>query len=459
MQRSTDPRAAPLGRPLSLSDHIGRTLRLALPVMAARAGMIIMITVDTAMCGYAGAAVLAHYGISLAPFVFILVMGIGCLTGTVVLTAQADGAGRRQDCGAIWHSALVLALVAGVLGGGVLLLGEDLLLLFGQEQSIAAGGGEAMVMSAFGLPGILLYIASAFFLEGLGRATPGMIVALSANLLNAALNWLLIEGNLGLPGLGAGGAMLATTITRWVMFLVIALYILRLRDAAEFRIRGRFTGLGPTAGKLLRIGLPFSLAISFESGTFSAVTFFAGRLGETALAAYQAAHNVTTLVFMLAIGLGTATAVRVANAIGREDPPGMEIAGWIGLGLVSVLMVAVGLGIGLFELPLARVYTEDPAVLAIMVAGLSVIAFLVVVDGAQAVLVSALRGTGDVVIPTAIYVLSFPLIAVPAAYYLGLLSGGGVPGLLWGLTIGLVCAAVLLTWRFSAVCRRTIRPL
>ena len=427
--------------------------------MAARAGMIIMITVDTAMCGRAGAAQMAYYGIALAPFIFLMVIGIGFLTGTVVLTAQADGAGRREDCGRIWRAALALAALAGCLGGATLLLGEDLLLAAGQEAAIAAGGGKALVVASVGLPGILLYIASGFFLEGLGRPKPGMVIALSANLLNAALNWILIEGNLGAPAMGAAGAMLATTTSHWVMFLVIAAYILRLPDAARLGVTGPLRGLVPVWGKLLRIGLPPAVAVGCESGTFTVVVFFAGRLGETALAAYQAVHNVTTFVFMLAIGLGTATAVRVANAVGREDRAGLAAAGWAGLGLVVAMMLAIGLLIGLFETPLALVFNDEPEVVAIMVLGLSVIPVLALVDGSQAVLISALRGAGDVIVPTAIYVLSFPVVAVPASYVLGVELERGVPGLLWGLVLGLICAAVLLVWRFAVVSRRRIRPL
>lgn len=427
--------------------------------MAARAGMIIMISVDTAMCGHAGASQLAYYGIALAPIVFLMVLGIGCLTGTVVLTAQADGAERPQDCGKIWRSALVLAALIGCLATLVALSGETLLRLLGQSPAVAAGGGEALVMAGLGMPGLMLYIASGFFLEGLGRPKPGMVIALSANLLNAGLNWILIEGNLGAPEMGATGAMLATSATRWVMFLVIAVYILRMDREGRFGIPGGFGSLGPTVAKLLRLGLPLSLAISFESSAFTAVTLFAGRLGETSLAAYQAAHNVTTLVFMLALGLGTAAAVRVANAIGRLDRPGVAAAGWVAFGLVIVLMIGIGLLLGLFKAPLARIYSDDAAVLAVMFAGLSVIAFLVVLDGAQAVLVSALRGAGDVLVPSAIYALSFPLIAVPTAHFLGMSLKGGVPGLLWGLCLGLLCASLLLGWRFAVVSRRAIRPL
>ncbi len=442
-----------------LSSHVGGTFHLAFPVMLARAGIIIMISVDTAMCGYAGSAQLAHYGIALAPQSFLLVLGIGLLTGTAVLTAQAKGAGRLGDCGSVWHTSLIIAAVGGCLTGGILLLGDSLLLAFGQSPAVAAGGGKALIASAPGMPATLLFLATTFYLEGIGRPRPGMIVALLANLLNAALNWLLIEGQLGAPALGASGAMLATSITRWCMFLALALYVLTMADRHRYGSDLKLAVAPATTVKLLRIGIPLSIAIAFEAGTFGAVTFFAGLLGEIELAGYQAAHNVTTLIFMLAIGLGNATAVRVATAIGRMDQASMAAAGWAGALLVIAMMVGAGLIIGGFDFWIARIYSNDPEVLAVIQAGLGVIALIVVVDGAQAVLVNALRGAGDVLVPTAIYFLAFPGVAIPLSFYLGVEIAGGVPGLLYGLLIGLGLAAGLLGWRFGMICRRPVKPL
>ncbi|MCZ6848011.1 MAG: MATE family efflux transporter, partial [Alphaproteobacteria bacterium] len=112
-------------------------------------------------------------------------LGIGLLVGTVVLTAQADGAGRSRDCGPIWTTSLWIGAALGVASGVVLLWGEPILLLFGQSPELARGGGRALFMAAGGMPAILMYLATTLFLEGIGRPKAGMMVALTANLLNA----------------------------------------------------------------------------------------------------------------------------------------------------------------------------------------------------------------------------------------------------------------------------------
>ena len=116
------------GADLPLREHVLRTLRLAGPVMLARAGLLVMISVDTIMCGRVAAAELAYYGIALAPHLGFVLVGIGLLMGTVVVTAQTDGAGRPAECGRIWRLGYCsTALLFGSLFGLLLLPGEAIL--------------------------------------------------------------------------------------------------------------------------------------------------------------------------------------------------------------------------------------------------------------------------------------------------------------------------------------------
>ncbi len=449
--------SAPQG--LTLRQHVGRTLALAVPVMVGRVGLLLMIVVDTLMCGRAGPDELAFYGISLAPQATLMVVGFGLLLGTTVLAAQADGAGRAEVCGRIWRLALLLAAALGALCALALAFGEAILLGLGQDPAIAAGGGGALAMFGLGMPAILMYVATSAFLEGIGRPRAGMVVSLAANLLNAGLNWVLIYGHLGLPAMGAAGAALATSIARWAMLAALVAFVLHMRDGAHYGVRAPLAGHTRELRKLLALGGPLALATGLETSAFAATTVFAGWLGKVALAGYQVATNVTVLVFMLAVGLSTATAVRVGNAVGRHDREGMARAGWVGTGLIVALMLVAGGAVALAGPHIARLYSADPAVIAVATAGLAIVAGLVAFDGLQGVLMGAVRGAADTTIPTAVQGLSFWGVAVPLAYYLAIRAGHGVTGLLWGLFAGVAVAALLLGWRFRVVSRRHVRPM
>jgi MATE family multidrug resistance protein len=440
---------------LPLREHVMRTLRLAGPVMLARAGLLVMISVDTIMCGRVGARELAYFGIALAPHMAFLLVGIGLLMGTVVVTAQTDGAGRPAECGRIWRLALANGAVFGSLFGLLLLPGEAILLALGQAPEISHGGGAVLVMFALGMPAILMFTATTFFLEGIGRSTPGMVVTGIANLLNFGLNYALMFGPWQL---GAIGAALATSISRWFMFLALAGYVLAMRDRCRYGVGAPMAGHWRLERKLARLGWPIALSFGLEHGAFFAAATFAGWLGAVPLAAYQVVLNVMALIYMLAIGIATATAVRVGNAVGRRDRTGLARAGWVGLGLGIAVMLGLTPVLHGSSGAIARIYTTDAAVVAIAAPGLAIGAWILLTDASQGIMTGALRGAADIWACIGVQFVCFWLICIPACYLLAHPLGLGVPGLLWGLFVGLFVAALLLSWRFKVLAAREVRP-
>ena len=440
----------------SIREHLRRTLALAFPVMLGRIGILVMVAVDTAMTGHQGPVELAYYALAMAPQIPMLLVGIGLLLGTVVLTAQADGAGDAASCGRIWRTALVHAAAVGAIAIALCYGGEGLLLASGQRPELAAGGGRVLIVMGWGLPGMLLFSASTFFLEGLSRPLPGMFVMLAANVLNAALNWVFIEGHLGAPGLGAEGAALATTIVRWLMFASIAAYILTRLDREKYGLARVPAAAGGLGRRLRRIGYPMGLAHGMEASAFSAMTLFAGLLGAVEVSGYLVAMNLVATAFMGAIGFATAASVRVGNAVGRRDAAGTRIAGWIAVAAAATVLLGLGMVFFTFPGALAAVYASDPGIIGVAVPTLLVAALVLVPDGTQAVLMGALRGVADVWPATALYFLAFWLVMVPCGYYLGVVRGGGAPALMQSILVGCVLASLLLAWRFHVVSRRAL---
>jgi MATE family multidrug resistance protein len=423
--------------------------------MLARAGLLVMVSVDTIMCGRVAARELAFYGIALAPHLAFLLVGIGLLMGTVVITAQTDGAGRPAECGRIWRLALVNAAAFGSLFGLLLLPGEAILVGLRQAPEISRGGGGVLVMFALGMPAILLFSATTFFLEGIGRSTPGMVVMAIANVVNFGLNYALMFEPWQL---GAAGAALATSATRWFMFLALAGYVLAMRERDRYGVRAPMTGHWRLQRKLARLGWPIALSFGLENGAFFAAATFAGWLGAAPLAAYQIVLNVMAVVYMLAIGLATATAVRVGNAVGRRDRGGVARAGWIGLGLGIVVMLCLMPLLHGSSNEIARIYTADAAVVAIAAPGLVLAAWILLADASQGILTGALRGAADIWACIGVQFVCFWLICIPVCYLLAHPFGLGIAGLLWGLFVGLLAAALLLGWRFKMLTAREVRP-
>ena len=457
---NTHIRTRPLHPPArTLFKHGKRTFALALPVMFGRAGLLIAITVALVVVGHAGPNDQAYFAAGFAPQMLVLVFGMGLVAGVTVLSAQANGAGNAQQCGRIWRLGLLLAAVCGTGAAVLLLWGRSILQLAGQSDDIALHGGEVIRAFAPGMPAILMFLATTAFLESIGRPRPGMIVSLAANLVNLALCWIFVFGKFGLPAMGAPGAALALTVTRWCMLAAIIGYTLGLPERDYYGVRARLAGHYHTIGTLLRIGAPLALAMGFESVAFTATTMFAGWLGNDALAAYQDAINVNAFVFMLALGLQTATSVRVADAVGRNDQIGLRLAGWVGAGLNIGLLAVVGVVIWFSRDAIAAVFTSNPVVHALLVSALGLVAVISIADGLQAVLIGATRGVADTVVPTVLQGVSFWVIMVPLNYYLGITAGYGIDGLFFGIGISVLAASSFLAVRFALVTQRHIQPV
>lgn len=445
--------------PSGLREHAWRTITLAVPVMLARLGILVLVAVDTAMTGHFGAVELAYYGLAMAVHVPMILIGIGLLMGTVVLTAQAEGAERSEDTGKAWRVALVHAAAYGVILGLLCLPGEWMLSLLGQDPALAGGAGDVLIVFGWGLPGMFLYSTTVFFLEGINRPLPGMVVMIAANFLNVFLNWLMIYGHWGFSPMGAEGAAIATSLVRWFMFFAAAGYVMWRLDRVRYGITGSIIGARELGRRIRRIGYPMGLAHGMETTAFSAMTLFAGLLGAVQVAGYMIAMNLISLAFMCAIGFATAASVRVGNAVGRRDPHGVRVAGWMATVLAGIFLALLGSLFFIAPESLTAIYTSDSAVAAVTVPTVLVAAFVLVPDGVQGVLMGALRGTGDVWPATLLYLVAFWLVMIPAGYYLGVARSGGAPALMTAVFIGTAVALVLLALRFRWVTQKTVRAI
>jgi len=462
MERSVPPiktRLATEGIRGRLKRHSGELVRLAAPIVVSRSGFLFLVMADTIMTGDYDAEELAYLAIGVGLVMPMMITSLGMIMGTLVLSANAYGRGHSEECGPVWRRSLSYASILGVICVTVALFGETILTLTGQTADIAENGGRIMAIIGFGLPGHLLFLSSGYFLEAIGRPSRVMLVMVAANIINVALNWVLIEGHFGFDAMGAAGAAWATTVSRWFMAISLGCLVWTMRDHATFAIRAPLEGGFKAWQELRRIGYAIGLSVGVESLAFAALNAFAGWLGKIPLAAYGMTLNLMALAFMLALGIGAATAVRVGIAYGRGDGPDTALAGWTGLALATLVMAACGVATYFFPGPFAGIYSEDPALLAEVVITVGFITWVFVPDGGQAVMANALRGRKDVCAPSVIQTASFFGVMVPVGYVSAFVMGNGVVGLFHGIMVGTLVSLIWLSIRFQRLVMRDIRDM
>ena len=441
------PRAGPGTALRALRRELPPTVGLAAPIVMAELGWIAMGIVDIAMVGRLGPAAIGAVGVGSVLCFAVVVFGIGMLLGLDPLVARAHGR-RRLDACRRWlvHGAgLAVALAAPLtLAAGVVAATLD---AWGMDPEVQRLAGPYFAIVLWSVLPLLLYTAFRRYLQAIGLATRVTAALVSANAINAAANWLLIFGNLGLPALGVDGAAWATVISRAYLAVFLAAAILRHeRRAAATWPRLRFERR--RLRRLLVLGLPAAGQVTLEFGVFAVVTALAGRLEAATLAAHQIVLNVASATFMVPQGVGAAGAVRVGHAVGRRDPSGARRAGWAALALGGGFMSIAALFFVLAPHPILRLFTTDPAVTRAGVTLLLVAAVFQLFDGLQAVATGALRGLGDTRTPLVCNLAGHWLIGLPVGYVLCFVAGWGIVGLWVGLSIGLVLvgAALVAAW-------------
>jgi MATE family multidrug resistance protein len=285
--------------------------------------------------------------------------------------------------------------------------------------------------------------------DGLHWSLPTMLIGFGGLLLLAPAGYVLTNGLLGLPEMGAAGLGWASAAMFWAQLLAFALYLHLSPRFADLRLYAHFERPHwPTIRGLLGRGLPIGVTITMEGSLFIVTALLIGRLGEVPVAAHQIAINVASLCFMIPFGVAEATTVRVGHALGRGDRDGIRRAYFAGLALVLGTQALSALVMLAGNHAIVGLYTGDAVVGALAASLLLYAALFQFPDGVQVLSAGALRGLNDTRVPMWLAALAYWGIGMPVGAGLGLALGWGPQGMWLGLTAGLSVAAFLLCRRF-----------
>ena len=424
-------------------------LRLAGPVALGELGWMAMGLVDTMMVGRVGPEAIGAVSIGSHLFFVVAITGIGMLLGLDYLVSHAHGAGRPDEARRALVQGLYLSLGLTVVLTLVVLALDANLGAFGLQPEVAAATRPYLRALLWSLLPLLLYATLRRYLQALGRVRAVMAALLSANLINVAVNWLLVFGHWGFPALGAEGSGWATTAARTYLFLFLLVVWIRHERRTGHGLRMPWRLDPALLTRVARLGLPAAVQLLLECGVFAVATVLAGGLTASALAAHQIALSAASLTFMVPLGISSAAAVRVGHARGRGDLGGAARAGWAALLLGAVFMLGAALVFVLAPGAIVRVFTSAPDVVATAVTLLAIAAVFQLFDGVQVVATGALRGFGDTRTPMIANLAGHWLLGLPIGAALCYRAGWGVSGLWIGLCLGLIAVSVLLlvVWR------------
>jgi MATE family multidrug resistance protein len=450
----------------SYTKEFRYNLKLSFPVMLGMLGHTFVAFADNVMVGQLGTAELAAVSLGNS-FVFIAMsLGIGFSTAITPLVAEADASNNISEGKNAFKHGLLLCTILSVFLFLIILLLRPVMYYMDQPKEVVELAIPYLNFVALSLVPLIIFQALKQFSDGLSNTKYPMYATILANVINIILNYLLIFGTFGFPKLGITGAAIGTLFAR-----IIMVYFLWMIFKNKDKFKPYITGFNfkkiekKITNKLFNLGFPSALQMFFEVGIFTAAIWISGVLGKNPQAANQIALNLSSMTFMVGIGLSVAAMVRVGNQKGLSDFVSLRRIAYSILFLTFLIEIVFASFFLIFRDWLPTLYLNENELLnlsdnseVVLIASklLLVAAFFQIFDGLQVVILGALRGLQDVKIPALITFISYWIIGFPISYYLGLYTSFESTGIWIGLFVGLFSASILLYIRFNYLTKKLI---
>ena len=429
---------------------------LAAPLVLSELGWMAMGIVDTMFVGRVSAAAIGAVGLGTNIFYAVAIFASGFLLGLDTLVSQSYGAGDLDDCrhsliSGVWLSLFLIPCVMAAVW-----LFVPAFALIGVNAEVLRVTNPYIRALNWSAAPLILFFGLRRYLQSIGLVRPILFALVTANLVNALGNWIFVFGNLGMPKLGAEGAGWSTCVSR-VYMLGVLVFVLWRHDKEIMRVSWRLDLR--RVWRLLKLGMPAAGQIGLETSVFATVTVLIGKLSASVLAGHQIALTIVSTTFMVPLGISSAAAVRVGQAIGRRDPAGASRSGWAALAFGAGAMSLAALALLIFPRAIARLFTPDAGIIAAAVPLLQVAAFFQLFDGLQVTATGALRGAGDTRTPMLCHFAGYWIIGLPLGALLCFYYGFGALGLWIGLSAGLIIIGTILFFVWRATARNLGRML
>lgn len=444
-----------------------QNIRLAFPIILGLLGHTLVGLFDNIMVGKLGTAELAAASLGNS-FLFIsLSIILGFSTGITPLVAAADANKETSNIRSLLKNGLFLTVLLSVVLTGIIFLIRPVLYHMDQPREVVDLAIPYLNIIAVSLIPLGFFQAFKQFSDGLSQTKYAMVATIVANVINVVLNYFLIYGVWIFPELGIVGAAYATLISRIVMAFMLYVLLVQQNKFKVYLINFYQEKIvAKTINNINKLGLPSALQMFFEFGLFTAAIWMSGILGKNPQAANQIALNLSSMTFMFAMGIGVVAIIRVGNQYGLKKYHELRRIAISTFLLILILDIIFALFFIAFNSFLPTLYldvndianaADNQEVINISAKLLIIAGVFQIFDGIQAVVVGALKGIQDVIVPTLLIFISYMIIACPVSYILGIHLGYGAEGLWIGLLVGLVIASILLLIRFNTMSNKFLK--
>jgi putative MATE family efflux protein len=295
--------------------------------------------------------------------------------------------------------------------------------------------------------GLSLGIFLSTILRAHGYSKSPMVIQMISGVLNVIGNFIALFGFMDIPIYGVLGVAFSTVFSQF--FAAIACWFLVRHRNIGFSIRKSFSVDMPRFKAILKLGLPNAgEGLSYNLAQL-AIMFFVASLGTAALAAVAIAQTISRFIFVFAMSVGNGSQIMSSYFVGQQRFSELKVnvhRYWqvgVSISLFMALLIAIGRN------PMAAYFSSDPETAKLIVALIITSIFLEPARAINLIVISALKGAGDVVFPVKMGILSMWGVGVLFAYLLGIHWSFGVVGIWLGVAMDEWVRAIIMVVRWQ----------
>ncbi|XP_017973466.1 PREDICTED: protein DETOXIFICATION 16 isoform X2 [Theobroma cacao] len=396
-----------------ITSELKKQMRLAGPLVVVSFLQYSLLMISVMFVGHLGELSLASASMAtsfagVTGFSFMLGMGSALET----FCGQAYGARQYHMLGVHMQRAILVLTLVSVPISLIWAFTGQVFTILKQDTEISMRAG---VYARWMIPSILPYgllQCQLRFLQTQNNVLPLMISTGITSLVHILVCWTLIFR----LGFGNQGAALSSAISYWINVFILAIYI-----KFSPTCKKTWTGFSKDGRRnlvsFLKLGIPSALMVCL---------------------------NISSVVYRIPFGFGSAVSVRVSNELGAGKPRAARLA----VKIVMLLAVTEGLSLSIIAVALrgtlGYLYTNEEEVVRYLASVMPVLALSNFMDGIQGVLSGTARGCGWQKVGAYVNLGSYYLLGLPSAIILTFVFHFGGKGLWIGITCGSGLQAFLL---------------
>ena len=399
--------------------------KITWPIFIEMLFFMLLGTVDTIMLSRYSDFAIGSVGVSnQLLFLFGVVVNIVAI-GIGVVASQYLGARKVEDAKDTVVTGIVTnAIIGFILSALILVFGKSLLTMIGTDAILMEDSLVYLRIVGMSMLFVAIRVALSTGFRSFSKPRIVMYIMIFGNIVNIAVNAVLIYGLFGAPALGVQGAAIGTLVSRIfnVVILIVAAY--KVLNIQVFRIRLHINHLK----KILYIGIPSATENILWSFSQVIIVYFLNKISVDAVIARSYIYTILSFIFVFSFSVANGNSIIVGYFLGEKNYNEAYKQTLKSLYLSFGLVVVMTLLMNIFGYQIIRIFTEDTSLIQLARSVLYFAIFIEVGRAMNMVYIQALRTAGDTIFPVIMGAISMYGIAVLFSYIFAIHLEMGIVG-------------------------------